>query len=204
MKLYDSLGPNPRIVRMFAAEKGVALDRTPIDVVKGENRAPAFLAINPMGQLPALELPDGQVVTEVTAICELIEDLHPQPALLGESAPERADTRMWVRRFDLGVVEPMMMGLRATAGRAFFEARMPLLPEDAGRALLGIVAENLARLDGLLAGRTWICGERFGFADIFAGGFLLETQRMGIPLDPGFAWVPGWLERVGARPSAAA
>jgi glutathione S-transferase len=204
LKLYDGLGPNPFIVRMFAAEKAITLDRVPIDIGAGENRAPAFLARNPLGQLPALELPGGLVIAEVVAICELLDELYPQPALIGDTAHDRAETRMWVRRFDLGVIEPMMMGARATAMRPFFEPRMTLLPEEAGRAILGIAAENLARLDRLLDGRTWVCGERFSLADIFAGGFVLTTRRVGLPIDPALRWMPGWLERLEARPSARA
>jgi glutathione S-transferase len=204
MRLHDSIGPNPQIVRTFAAEKGIALERIAVDVVKGANRDPAYLAVNPMGQTPALELAGGQVVTEVTAICELLEELHPQPALIGNDSAERAETRMWVRRFDLGVLEPFMLGFRATAGRRFFEPRMRLVSEAAGADILGLLANNLRTFDGWLEGRQWVCGDRFSLADITLGAFLLfgRTNAGGLP--EGLGWIPGFLDRCEARGSFAA
>jgi glutathione S-transferase len=204
MRLYNSVGPNPQIVRTFAAEKGIALEMAPVDIMGGENRGNAFRAKNPMGQLPALELDGGQVIAEVTAICELLEDLHPQPALIGETAAERAETRMWARRIDLGIMEPFMYGFRATAGRAFFAPRMALLSEAAGGEMLSLLAGNLKQFDDLLAGRTWVCGERFSLADILLGSFLLFGAKSGAPLPPGLGWLPDFVERCKARPSFAA
>lgn len=204
MKLHDSIGPNPQIVRTFAAEKGITLERVPVDIMGGENRGEAFRAINPMGQLPALETAEGQVVTEVVAICELLEELHPQPALIGNTAAERAETRMWVRRFDLGVLEPYMLGFRATAGRAFFEKRMALLSESAGAEMIDLLRGNLRQFDVLLGGRDWVCGDRFSLADITLGAFLLFARKNGAPLADGLDWIPGFLDRCAARPSFSA
>ena len=82
MQFYNSVGPNPRIVRMFAAERGITLPSVQVDLRGGENRQPAYLAKNPLGQMPALELDDGFVLTEVTAICEYLDETHPDPPLL--------------------------------------------------------------------------------------------------------------------------
>jgi glutathione S-transferase len=204
MKLYDSQGPNPQIVRMFAAEKGVALTPVPIDIMAAENRGPAFRAKNPMGQLPALELADGTILTEVVPICEYLEELHPAPALIGTTAEERAETRMWTRRFDLAILEPYLLGFRATVARALFEPRMTLLTEPAGRELLAQMTEKVRHFDSLLAGRTWICGDRFTLADITLGIFLDFARKFGTPLPEGLAFTPAWLDRVTARPSFAA
>lgn len=204
MRLYDSLGPNPQIVRSFAAEKGLALHSVPIDIMAAENRGEAFRRLNPMGQLPALELDDGRILTEVVAICEYLEDLAPTPALIGSTAEERAETRMWVRRFDLAVIEPFMWGFRATAGRALFAPRMTLLSESAGAEVLAQVAEKVTFLDQLLAGRQWVCGDRFTLADIMPGVMLRFGRTVGLDLPAGLGWIPGWLERLEARPSLAA
>ncbi len=204
MRLYNSVGPNPQIVRTFAAEKGVTLELVPVDIMDGENRGEAFKAKNPMGQLPALELDSGQVVAEVTAICELIEELHPQPSLIGSNAAERAETRMWCRRIDYLVIEPFMAGFRATAGRPFFAPRMPLLSESAGREMLGLLNGNLKQLDALLRGRIWVCGERFSLADILLGCLLIFGTKSGAPLPEGLGWLPDFLERCKARPSFSA
>jgi len=204
MRLYNSVGPNPQIVRTFAAEKGVALDLVAVDILKGENRGEAFRARNPFGQLPALELDSGQVIAEVTVICELIEELHPQPALIGSTVAERAETRMWSRRIDHRVLEPFMAGFRATIGRAFFAPRMALLSESAGQEMIGLLRGNLAELDGFLAGRPWVCGERFSLADILLGSFLLFGIKSGVPLPDGLPWLAGFVERCSARPSFSA
>lgn len=201
MRLYTSIGPNPQIVRTFAAEKGIALELVEVDLRGGENRQAPYLARNPMGQTPALETDGGQIVTEVTAICEFLEELHPQPALIGNDSAERAETRMWMRRLDLGVLEPFMAGFRATAGRPFFAPRMALLSESAGAEVLELLQGNLRKFDALLEGRTWICGERFSLADILLGCFLLFARRSGVALPEGLGWLPGWLERCEARGS---
>lgn len=204
MRLYDSLGPNPQIVRTFAAEKGLTLERVPVDIMAAENRGPGFGRVNPMGQLPALALDDGRILTEVVAVCEYLEELHPAPSLIGTTAEERAETRMWLRRFDLALVEPFMWGFRATTARALFAPRMTLLSESAGAEVLALVAERLVFLDGLLAGRAFVCGNRFTLADILPGVVLRFAQTVGFALPGGLAFVPGWLERLAARPSLSA
>jgi glutathione S-transferase len=103
MKLHNSIGPNPRVVRMFLAEKGVSIPLEKVDLIGGENRREPYLSKNPSGQLPCLELDDGTFLAEITAICEYIEEKHPKPALIGSTPEERANTRMWVRRIDLNI-----------------------------------------------------------------------------------------------------
>ena len=99
MKLYDSIGPNPKLVRMFAAEKGFTFKETvKIDIMGGENRREPYVSKNPAGGMPAVELEDGKMISETIAICELIEETKPAPALIGANASARAETRMWVRR----------------------------------------------------------------------------------------------------------
>jgi glutathione S-transferase len=116
MKFYNSIGPNPRVVKMFMAEKAIAIPRVEVDLRAGENRQPAHLARNPSGQMPTLELDDGRFLAEVTAICEYLEERHPASPLIGANAEERAMTRMWTRRVDLQIVEPMLNGFRAAEG----------------------------------------------------------------------------------------
>ncbi len=120
MKLYSSMGPNPRLVRLFMAEKGLNIETVPVDLLAGENRKEPFLNKNPAGQLPALELDDGTVISETVAICEYLEELQPQPALIGNSAQERAETRMWTRRIDLKICEPLGSGFRCAEGARLF------------------------------------------------------------------------------------
>lgn len=204
MKLYDGLGPNPRVVRIALAEKGMEAERVAVDILKGANRAGEHLQRNPYGGLPSLETDDGRHLAEVTAIVEYLEDLKPEPALLGATPEARAEARMWVRRIDLGIVEPLMLGFRATRARRFFQPRMSLLSEAAGAEMMGRVAEALAFLDGRLAGRDWVCGDRFTLADILLFAFLDAGDQLGVGVPEGAAFLPGWLERCRARPSAGA
>jgi glutathione S-transferase len=129
MKLYQSVGPNPRAVKMFIAEKGMDVERVAVDLMGGENRREPYLKVNPAGQTPALELDDGSCVTEITAICEYLEEKQPEPALIGRTAEERAKTRMWLRRIDHKICEPMANGFRFGEGLQLFQNRLRCVPE---------------------------------------------------------------------------
>src|SRR3974377_1824000 len=98
MKFYNSVGPNPRVVRVFMAEKGIYLPNVEIDLMRGDNRKEPYLKKNPHGQMPALELDDGSTICEITAICEYLEDIHPKPALIGSTPQDKAEARMGARR----------------------------------------------------------------------------------------------------------
>jgi glutathione S-transferase len=203
VKLYTSIGPNPRVVKMFMAEKGVDLDRVDVDLRAGENRRePYVTSVNPSGQTPALELDDGSHVTEITAICEYLEEKTPQPPLIGTNPEERAATRMWTRRMDIKVCEPMANGFRYAEGLPLFENRLRCLPE-AAPGLKAVAQDGVAWLEDNFKG-PWIAGDRFTLADILLFSFLDFGGVVGQPLDPKFAKVGDWFARVQARPSAAA
>jgi len=203
MKFYNSMGPNPRVVKMFMAEKGLDIPKVPVDLMAGENRKAPYLEKNPAGQLPALELDDGVVLSEILPICEYLEETHPSPPLVGTNAEERAVTRMWTRRIDLNICEPMANGFRFAEGLRLFENRVRCMPQAADD-LKTVAREKLAWLDGLIAGRQWIVGERFTLADILLYGFLDFGAQVGQPLDPANKNLTAWKDRVAARPSVAA
>ena len=202
MKFYNSVGPNPRVVKMFLAEKGLEVERIEVDLRAGENRREPYLAVNPAGQTPALELDEGVVVTEITAICEYLEEITPNPPLIGVNAEERAKTRMWTRRVDLKVCEPLVNGFRFAEGLAMFEPRMRCLPE-AAPGLKAVAQDGLAWVEANMEG-PWIAGGRFTLADILLFAFLDFGAVVGQPIDPKFAKLTDWYARVKARPSAAA
>ena len=204
MKLHDSIGPNPHVVRMFAAEKGLDLAREPVDLRGGENRQAAYVAKNAAGTTPCLELADGRFLSEITVIAEYLEELHPAPPLIGTTPDERAETRMWVRRIDLGIVEPMTNGFRAAEGRPLFAPRMRLVGPDGASELKAIACDRLLWLDGQMTGRTWVCGDRFTLADILLFAFVAFGATVGQPLPTDAPWLAAWFDRVKARPSAAA
>jgi len=203
VKLYNSLGPNPHVVRMFAAEKGIDLPKVEVDIMAAENRKSAHLARNPAGQLPSLELDNGSFVSEITAICEYLEDKFPDKPLIGATPDEKAEARMWTRRIDLNICEPLANGFRYSEGLALFKDRITTLPE-AAEGLKRVTREKLQWLDGLMDGKTFICGDRFTLADILLFCFLDFGKRVGQPLSPGLKHLNAWVERVGTRPSATA
>lgn len=204
MKLYTSGGPNPAVVTMFMKEKGIELPSVQLDLRGGENRREAFLKVNPAGQSPALELDDGTVISEITAICEYLDDVNKNtPSLIGNTPQERAVTHMWVRRVDLNILEPMANGFRFSEGLKIFENRMRCLPEAAA-GLKACAQDKLKWLDGLMEGKTWIAGDRFTLADIMLFAFINFFAKVGQPIDPSLKNIIAWNERVKARPSAAA
>jgi glutathione S-transferase len=203
MKLYNSIGPNPRVVNMFIAEKGIDIPRVKVDLMAGENRQDAHLARNPQGQTPTLELDNGVFLAEILPICEYLEEIHPKPPLIGSTPEERAETRMWARRTDLAIIEPLTNGFRFAEGLAMFQNRVHCIPQAADD-LKAIAREKLTWLDGLVAGRQYIVGDRFTLADIHLYVFLDFAAQVGQPLDPANKHLTAWMAKVAERPSAAA
>lgn len=203
MKLYDSAGPNPHVVRMFLAEKGVTLPAETVDLRAGDNRKEAHLKRNPHGQMPTLELDNGGYLSEIIPICEYIEEKHPTPPLIGTTAEERAECRMWTRRIDLNICEPLGHGFRYGEGLKFFQDRIVTVPE-ASAGMKKVAADRLAWLNGQMAGKQFICGDRFTMADILLFCMVAFFAKVGQPLDPVNENIAAWFERVKARPSAAA
>ena len=205
MNFYDSMGPNPRVVRIFAAERGASLGNIiKVDIRAGENRQPAYLAINPSGQSPALQLDDGFVLAEITAICEYLDEVGPAgKTLIGATPQQRAETRMWMRRIDLNIIEPIGYGFRSAEGLKMFESRIHCVPQAAAD-FKQIAQEKLAWLNGLIEGREFICGNRLTLADILLFVFLDFGANVGQPLDPKLTNIVAHYQRMKARPSAAA
>ena len=203
MRVYDSFGPNPRALRIFLLEKGLELPTETVDLLGGENRATAYTAKNPAGQVPALELDDGRVLAETVAIFEYHEEKHPMPALVGGTPEERAETRMWTRRVELNITEHLYNGFRFAEGLEMFKTRLPVIPEAAA-GLKATVQKRLAWLDGLMEGRTFVAGHRFTIADIVLYCALDFGGSVGQPLDPACGRVARWMARVAERPSARA
>jgi len=203
MKFYDSIGPNPRAVRMFMAERGVDIPKVTVDLRGGENRQEPYLAKNPSGQTPALELDDGSFLAEITAICEYLDETAPGASLIGSNAQERAEARMWMRRVDLQIMEPMANGFRFGEGLKLFENRIRCIPQ-ASDDLKKTAQDRLAWLDKQMAGKTYICGNRMTMADILLFCFVDFFNGVGQPIDPSLKNVVAWHERMKARPSASA
>jgi glutathione S-transferase len=205
VKFYNSIGPNPRMVRMFMAEKGIDIPKVDVDLRNGENRKEPYVStVNPAGQTPALELDDGTVIAEITAICEYVDELKSdKPSLIGNTPQERAVTRMWTRRIDLNIAEPGANGFRFSEGLKLFQSRVRCIPE-AAEGLKATAREKLAWLDGLMGAKPFVTGNKISLADILLFAVVDFMKGVGQPLDPANKNLTAWFERMKARPSAAA
>ncbi|MSQ68286.1 MAG: glutathione S-transferase [Gammaproteobacteria bacterium] len=201
MKLIDSFGPNPRCVRMFLAEKGLTLPAEQVDLMGGENRQLPYLQRNPGGQLPALELANGVVIAETAAICEYLEEQHPTPVLVGSTAEERAEARMWQRRVELNITENSYNGFRYKEGYELFKNRLHCVPAAADD-LQAMAQEWLVKLDALMEGRDFICGNAPRFVDISLYCCMDFAKDVGQPINPTLKNINAWFARMDARASA--
>jgi glutathione S-transferase len=204
MKFYNSVGPNPRVVRMFMAEKGLTIPVVQVDLMKGENRQAEHLKRNPHGQMPALELDNGVFVSEILPICEYLEDTHPNPPLIGKTPEEKAQARMWTRRVDLNICEPMANGFRFSQGLPLFKDRVLTVPEAAD-GLKRIAQDRIKWLNEQMNdGREFVCGKRFTLADILLFSFIDFGGQVGQPLNAEYKNVANWFARIKDRPSTKA
>jgi glutathione S-transferase len=203
MKLFNSIGPNPKVVRMYMAERGIKMDQKEIDLIGGENRQSDYVKINPGGGTPALELDNGSIIAEITCICEYLDELEGGSSLIGTTPEERAETRMWVRRIDLGILEPLTNGFRYAEGEPMFKDRMTLITHAASD-LKALAQEKITWLDDLLNGKDFVCGDRFTLADIMLFVFLEFGTTVGQPLNKDNKNICAFFEKIAARPSAKA
>ncbi len=204
MLFYDaaSPAPNPRRVRIFLAEKSLTVPSTQLSIMQGEHKAPAFLAINPLGQLPALLLDDGDVLTETIAICRYFEALHPDPPLFGTGPKGMAEVDMWTRRVELRLGHALSMIWQHTHP---FTARV-VVPQykEFGESNRVKLADAMAFLDASLADRPWLAGEHYSIADITLLTTLDFAAFIGVTVPEELASLQAWHDRASARPSAVA
>jgi glutathione S-transferase len=196
--------PNPRRVAIFVAEKELQIPQQAIDLGKLEHRSAEFLARNPFGRVPALELDDGRVLAETRAICTYLEGLQPEPNLMGRDATERAFIEMADRRVELHLFAGIANHVRHThPGLAVLES--PQFPEF-GAVQGERVRDTVRWLDDVLARQPYVAGERYTIADITA--FCALEFARGLmrfrPGQEGFANVQAWRDRIAERPAASA
>ena len=201
MKLYDfALAPNPRKVRVYLAEKGLTIPLEPVDIVSGANRTPEFLATkNPLGGLPVLELDNGTCLTESLAIIEYLEELHPEPPMIGRMPLERARVREAERLCEIGVLLNVATIFQNTS--PFFASRLKQSAEAAENARPRLAAA-LRVLDKRIDGQPFVCGDRPTIADCTLFAALEFASFGGIPIEPAASNVHRWWEAFKQRPSA--
>ena len=209
MKLYDSAtAPSPRRVRIFAAEKGIELDKVQVDLGSGEQFAPEFRALNPDCVVPVLELDDGTTISEVLAICQYLEELHPEPALFGPTAERRAISTMWNNKIEQHGLMHMRDAFRNSAkglrGHAITGPQnVEQIPELAERGRQCVV-EFFDRLEQQLEGKAFITGDEYSIADI-TGLVLIDFARwIKLEMPEEAVNLRRWHADVSARPSAKA
>ena len=202
MKIYESHNaPNPRRVRVFFAEKGIEVPFEEVDIVKAVNREADFRKKNPLSTVPVLELDDGTCISESVAICRYFEETHPQPALFGVDAKDRALVEMWNRRMEFNILQPIADAFRQR--HDFFKGRIRQLPEYAEVQRLN-AEDGLNWLDRELAARRFIAGDRFSIADITAMVAIDFGRVSKIAIKPDQVNLARWHAEVSARPSAKA
>jgi glutathione S-transferase len=203
LKLYNhSRAPNPRRVRIFAAEKGIELALEEIDILAEQSRTPGFLAINSSGAVPVLQLDDGSHLSESVAICRYLEGLHPEPNLFGRNLREQAEVERWNRRMELELFAPIARTAQNTS--PIFRGRFKQFPEY-GEEQRAAVCRRLERMDRELSGNQFVAGDRYTIADITA----LVAIDIGGPLAnikiaPEFANLTRWHDLLSGRASAKA
>jgi glutathione S-transferase len=202
MILHDlSAGMHPRRVRIFMAEKGLAIDRREVDAAGGANARPDFLRLNPLGKLPVLELDDGSAIAESLAICRYLEAMQPLPSLMGRTSQASAHIEMWTLRMDHELSQPIALAFVHSSD--FYRGRVEQVPEVA-RWARGRALQTMAWLNGELAGRSHIAGEDYTLADIVAQCACVLGKAVGLRIAPEMAHLSRWFAQVSARPTARA
>ena len=165
MKLYDNkMANSPRKVRMFLAEKKITnVEMVEINMMEGEHKTPEYRAIAPNSRIPALQLDDGTVIMESTAICRYLESLHPEPNLFGESPIEIASIEMWQARIFNELMIPLAMGFRHLHPAM---SALETQNKEYGETQKNIGIKSLKYFNSVLLESEFVAGDRYTFADI--------------------------------------
>jgi len=203
VKLYDlPPSPNARRVRIFIAEKGLEIPIVPVNMMTGENQSEDYLVKNSLGKMPLLELDDGTCIAESAAICRYLEEMNPNPPLMGQNPLERALVEMWHRRMELEFLIPMITIFLHTG--EMWKDRVTQIPQVAETGILN-VKERMEWLDRELDGKEFITGEDYTVADIAAQcAFVMGKAALGLRIAEDQLNLSNWFTRVSSRPTARA
>ena len=208
MMLHDfAPAPNAQRVRIFMAEKDLDVPIVEVALRDGAMFEEPYRSMNPFAVVPLLELNDGTCIGESVAICRYLEELNPEPSLMGRDPQERAVVEMWNRRIELDGYLPMIFALRNAEpgfqGRVIQGTRNTDLKQSPdivqrGKDMLALLLE---RLDAQLASNPFIAGESISIADITACMTIRLASRLECPIPDTCPNVARWYEDVAARPS---
>ena len=188
--------PNPRRVRLFLNAKGLKIEERMVSLMAREHKSDEVTALNPRGQVPFLELDDGRVISETISICRYLDELHPDPPLIGTTPYERAETDMWIRRVETGLGTPISLFWQH--GHPYTAKLIAQIPAMGEAAKLQAAA-MLGWFNGQLAHGGWLAGERFTLADIALLSIVDFAGWIGIGLSEDAAHLKDWHERATAQ-----
>ena len=200
MKLYSSkFAPNPRKVLIYLKEKNISdIEIIDLDLGKLEHKTPEYRAIAPNSRVPALQLDDGTVILETTAMCRYLECLYPEPNMFGESPIEIASIEMWYSRVSFELMVPLMHGFRHTHPHM---SAMENQNEEYGLAQRKLGIKELKNYDTIIQSREFIAGDRFTYADlqmVTSLQFLVRLNKLDIE---DYGNLNEYIIQVSSRPS---
>lgn len=200
MKLYSSkFAPNPRKVLIYLKEKNISdIEIIDLDLGKLEHKTPEYRVIAPNSRVPALQLDDGTVILETTAMCRYLECLYPEPNMFGESPIEIASIEMWYSRVSFELMMPLMHGFRHTHPHM---SAMENQNEEYGLAQRKLGIKELENYDTIIQSREFIAGDRFTYADlqmVTSLQFLVRLNKLDIE---DYGNLNEYIIQVSSRPS---
>jgi glutathione S-transferase len=203
MKLYGAhMAANPRRVKIYLAEKGLDIEQVDFAPPYGELTSPEFLSKNPAGKIPVLELDDGVCIAESAAIVEYLEELHPDPPMIGDSPVERAKVRL-LERICTDLFNLLGIYVRHSDPDLLPSRGLPRYP-DAALAVEPAINRLLGTLEIRIGDNAFLAGESPTVADCTLYALICSCARFGYEIPENFQRLRGWYGRFSARPSAAA
>ncbi len=200
MKLYSSkLAPSPLKVLIFLAEKKIKdVEIINLNLGELEHKKPEYMAIAPNSRVPALELDDGSIILETTAICRYLESIYPEPNMFGENPMEIALIEMWYSRVTYELATPLAHGFRHTHPHM---SEMEDQNQEFGLSQRNIGVKALNNFNEIIASKEFIAGDKFSYADIQMAvnlNFLVRLNRLDLK---DYKNLNDYVIKVFARPS---
>ena len=201
MKLYEAPSPNARRVHIAMAEKGIELDRVAVDIRGGENLSDEFLAKNPGGRVPVLELDDGTYIGESVSISRYLDAIGEGPMLFGDTPLAQAQIDMWQRRAEFNFFLEVASAFRNITG--FFKDRETCV-EAWGVVCADRAPKALSMFDAQLEHSEFLAGDQFSVADITLGVGLDFARSVKVVELPELPNIKRWNMQLNARASFSA